>query len=302
MAAETIVGEPGRLDAVVARLTGAPRADVQRAIAAGRVTVDGLERPKSFRLEGGERIDADLGAQDPLVPEEPAVPVRYADEHLLVIAKPAGLVTHPTENRRTGTLVNRLMGMGVPLSSGSSALRPGIVHRLDAGTSGLMVIACTDEAHVALTAMLKVHAIERRYLALVRGDPAHDAFAVDAPLGRRLDKVIVDHTDGREAETAFEVRDRFGDSALLEAAPRTGRTHQIRVHLRAIGHPILGDRAYGGGGADATALGLTRPFLHSWRIGFDHPISGRRIELEEPLPEDLQAALARARARRHLRP
>jgi 23S rRNA pseudouridine1911/1915/1917 synthase len=302
MPTERIAGEPGRLDAVVARLTGVPRADVQRAVAAGRVTVDGLERPKSFRLQGGERIEADLAAEDALAAEEPAVPVRYADEHLLVIAKPAGLVTHPTENRRTGTLVNQLLGMGVPLSAGSSHLRPGIVHRLDAGTSGLMVVACTDEAHEALTALLREHAIERRYLALVRGDPDHDAFAVDAPLGRRLDKVIVDHTDGREAETAFEVRERFGDATLLEAAPRTGRTHQIRVHLRAIGHPILGDRAYGGGGADATALGLARPFLHSWRIAFDHPFTGRRIELEEPLPDDLETALGRARARRDLRP
>jgi 23S rRNA pseudouridine1911/1915/1917 synthase len=302
MTAKRIVGEPGRLDVVVARLTGAPRADVQRAIAAGHVTVEGVERPKSFRLEGGERIEADLGAEDALVPEYPAVPVRFADRHLLVIAKPAGLVTHPTENRRTGTLVNRLLGMGVPLSAGSGPLRPGIVHRLDAGTSGLMVVACTDESHEALTAMLRVHAIERRYLALVRGDPANDAFAVDAPLGRRLDKVIVDHTDGREAETAFEVRERFGASTLLEAAPRTGRTHQIRVHLKAIGHPILGDRAYGGGGADATALGLARPFLHSWRIGFDHPFTGDRIDLEEPLPQELEDALGRALARRDLRP
>jgi len=302
MPVETVPGEPGRLDAVVARLTGSPRADVQRAIAAGRVTVDGVARPKSFRLEGGELIEIDLATEQPLEPDGPAVPVRWGDEHLLVIAKPAGLVTHPTENRRTGTLVNRLLGMGVPLSAGSSPLRPGIVHRLDAGTSGLMVIACTDDAHEALSGMLRTHAIDRRYLALVRGDPANDAFAVDAPLGRRLDKVVVDHTDGREAETAFEVRERLGASALLEAAPRTGRTHQIRVHLRAIGHPILGDRAYGGGGADATALGLSRPFLHSWMIAFEHPVTGERIELEEPLPGDLESALDRARARRDLRP
>ena len=302
MPTEVVAGEAGRLDAVVARLTGAPRADVQRAIAAGLVRVDGATRPKSFRLEGGERIEVELARDEPLVPEEPAVPVRYADEHLLVIAKPAGLVTHPTEARRTGTLVNRLLGMGVPLSARGAPLRPGIVHRLDAGTSGLMVIACTDEAYDALAAMLRVHGIERRYLALVRGGPAHDAFAVDAPLGRRLDKVVVDHTDGREAETAFEVAERLGGATLLEATPRTGRTHQIRVHLRAIGHPILGDRAYGGGGADATALGLSRPFLHSWRIAFDHPITGARIELEEPLPGELEAALTRARDRRDLRP
>ena len=302
MATESLTGEAGRLDAVLARLSGAPRADVQRAILAGRVTVDGTSRPKSFRLEGGERLEFDLADVEALVPEEPGVPVRYADDHLLVIAKPAGLITHPTENRRAGTLVNRLLGMGVPLSTRGGPLRPGIVHRLDVGTSGLMVVACTDEAHDAVAAMLRVHAIERRYLALVRGDPDHTSFAVDAPLGRRLDKVIVDHTDGREAETSFEVRERFGGSALLEAVPRTGRTHQIRVHLRAIGHPILGDRAYGGGGADATALGLGRPFLHSWRIAFDHPVTGARIELEEPLPDDLETALRRARARRDLRP
>lgn len=298
MAIEILTGEAGRLDAVLARLSGAPRADVQRAILAGRVTVDGALRPKSFRLEGGERLELDLADAEALAPEEPPVPVRYADDHLLVIAKPAGLVTHPTENRRTGTLVNRLLGMGVPLSARGGPLRPGIVHRLDAGTSGLMVVTCTDEAYGAISAMLKVHAIERHYLALVRGDPAHEAFAVDAPLGRRLDKVIVDHTDGREAETAFEVRERFGGAALLEATPKTGRTHQIRVHLRAIGHPILGDRAYGGGGSDATALGLARPFLHSWRIAFDHPITGARIELEEALPDDLETAIRRARARR----
>ena len=187
--------------------------------------------------------------------------------------------------------------MGVPLSSVGGPLRPGIVHRLDAGTSGLMMVALTDEAHVALAAMLKVHAVERHYLALVRGTTEHRDFSVDAPLGRRADRVIVDHTEGREAETGFQVRERLSHATLLEATPRTGRTHQIRAHLRAIGHPILGDRSYGGGGDDAKALGLTRPFLHSWRIAFTHPITGQRIEREEPLPQDLEAALELARAR-----
>ena len=231
-----------------------------------------------------------------LEPEGPPVPVRYRDEDLLVIAKPPGLVTHPTENRRSGTLVNRLLGMGEPLSTTGGPLRPGIVHRLDAGTSGLMVIARTDRAHEALAAMLKDHAIERRYLALVRGEVEHEAFAVDAPLGRRADKVVVDHTEGRPAETAFEVRERFDGLTLLEAIPKTGRTHQIRVHLQAIGHPIVGDKAYGGGGDAAKRLGLQRPFLHSWKIAFDQPLSGERIELEEPLPEDLETALRLARA------
>jgi 23S rRNA pseudouridine1911/1915/1917 synthase len=295
MTPEALTAVAGRLDAVVAQLTGAPRADVQRAITLGDVTVDGTVRAKSFRLVGGEQIVADLARDQTLAAEPPPVPVRFRDPHLLVIAKPAGLITHPTATRRTGTLVNRLLGMDVPLSTLGGPLRPGIVHRLDAGTSGLMLVACTDEAHQALAAMLKAHEIERRYLTLVRGRVEHLDFSVDAPLGRRADKVVVDHAEGRAAETAFEVRERLGNATLLEAAPRTGRTHQIRVHLRAIGHPILGDGAYGGGGDDAKRLGLHRPFLHSGRIEFVHPLTGERIDITEPLPPDLHEALARAR-------
>jgi 23S rRNA pseudouridine1911/1915/1917 synthase len=261
------------------------------------VRVDGEARAKSFHLRGGEILEIDLAEIVPLQAEGPPVPVRFRDEHLLIVAKPAGLVTHPTQSRRSGTLVNRLLGMGVPLSSVGGPLRPGIVHRLDAGTSGLMMVALTDETHVALAAMLKIHAVERHYLALVRGSTEHRDFSVDAPLGRRADRVVVDHTEGRDAETAFAVRERLSHATLLEATPRTGRTHQIRAHLRAIGHPILGDRSYGGGGDDAKALGLTRPFLHSWRIAFVHPITGQRIEREEPLPADLESALDLARAR-----
>ena len=294
---ERFEASAGRLDIILAGLTGAGRAEMQRAIADGRVTVDGEPRAKSFRLRGGEILEVDLAEVEPLAPEGPPVPVRYQDPYLLIVAKPAGLVTHPTQTRRTGTLVNRLLGMGVPLSTVGGPLRPGIVHRLDAGTSGLMMVALTDETHVALAAMLKVHAVERHYLALVRGTTEHRDFSVDAPLGRRADRVIIDHTEGREAETGFRVRERMSHATLLEAIPRTGRTHQIRAHLKAIGHPILGDRSYGGGGDDAKALGLTRPFLHSWQIAFDHPITGERIEREEPLPEDLETALVRARAR-----
>ena len=295
MSTEAYVAEPGRLDAVAARLAGVSRADVQRAIAGGRVLVDGRARARSFRLRGGERLELDLPAQEPLEPEGPPVPVRFEDDHLLVIAKPAGLVTHPTEHRRSGTLVNRLLGMRVPLSAVAGDLRPGIVHRLDGGTSGLMLVAKTDEAHEALGAMLRGHDVGRTYLTLVRGSVEHEAFAVDAPLGRRAERIVVDRTEGREAETRFEVRERSAASTLLEASPRTGRTHQIRVHLRAIGHPILGDRTYGGWGDDARALGLERLFLHSWRIVFRHPFSGRRVEIEEPLPDDLELAMSRAR-------
>ena len=294
---EHFTAEPGRLDVIVTAATGLARADVQRAIAAGQVTVDGHVRPKSYRLAGGEAVNVSIVAAPELAGEGPALPMRYRDEHLIVVAKPAGMISHPTEHRRSGSLVNRLIGMGVPLSRGGGDLRPGIVHRLDVGTSGLMVVACDDETHAALASMMKRHEADRRYLALVRGSVEHDSFAVDAPLGRRGDRVVVDRTDGRAAETGFEVRERLPAATLLEARPRTGRTHQIRVHCKAIGHPILGDGVYGGAGDDATALGLDRPFLHSWRLAFDHPMTGARVEVEEALPPELEQALDRARER-----
>ncbi|HET6771414.1 MAG TPA: RluA family pseudouridine synthase [Actinomycetota bacterium] len=294
MAAIEVEGRPGRLDAVLAAITGLPRADIQRAIADGRVLVDGETKPKSFHLSGGERIAADLRPLGELPAEEGGVPVRYEDEHLLVVAKPAGMLTHPTASRRTGTLVNRLLGMGIPLSKGDD--RPGIVHRLDAGTSGLLVVAKDDETHAGLRRLLATREVKREYLALVRGSVEHDAFEVDAPLGRRGARITVQRTSGVEASTDFEVRERLPAATLLVARPRTGRTHQIRVHLSALGHPILGDRTYGGGGHDAVGLGLTRPFLHAWRLAFDHPGTGERLEVEEPLPEDLWTALERARA------
>ena len=291
----TLDAEEGRLDAVVATMTGEARADVQRAIAAGKVHVDGEPRSKSFRLRGGERLTIEIEGDAPIAPEGPSVPIRYEDEHLVVIVKPAGVLTHPTAGRRDGTLVNRLLGMGVPLAPAGGSLRPGIVHRLDAGTSGLMVVAKTDPAYAALRSMFRAHAVQRAYLALVRGVVAHDAFAVDAPLGRRAAKVVVDATEGRRAETGFEVRERLAGATLLEAFPRTGRTHQIRVHLAAIGHPILGDRAYGGRGDAARRVGLDRPFLHAWRLSFAHPMGEGRVEIEEDLPEDLASALVRIR-------
>ena len=288
-------GTPGRLDAVLASMTGIPRADVQRAIERGDVLVDGAPRSKSFRLAGGERIEANLDVEQELQPEPDGVPIRYEDEHLAVIAKPAGLVTHPTKSRRTGTLVNRLLGMEMPLSAVGGVERQGIVHRLDAGTSGLLIVAKTDQAHGRLVRMLAAREVGRTYLALVRGSPPHDLFAVEAPLARHRARVTVRAGSGVEAATDFEVRERLTETTLLVARPRTGRTHQIRVHLTSVGHPIVGDRAYGGAGELARKLGLARPFLHAWRLEFDHPVTEEPIQLEEPLPEDLSRALEAAR-------
>lgn len=285
----------GRLDAVLAAVLGIPRAEAQRAIAAGLVLVDGVTRPKSHRLEGGERITVDLAPVRAVPPEAGPLRIVYRDEHLAIVDKPAGLPTHPTASRRTGALVNRLLAAGVPLADVGDPLRPGIVHRLDAGTSGLLVVACSEAARVGLAGMLRRHELDRRYLALVRGEVDHDRFVIDAPLGRRGARVRLAAVTGRPARTAFEVRGRYPGATLLEAAPRTGRTHQIRVHLSAIGHPILGDRRYGGGGVDAERLGLARPFLHSYRLAFRHPVTGEPVSVEIDLPEDLAEALRRAR-------
>lgn len=279
---------------MVAALAGVPRADVQRAIVEGAVKVDGVVRPKSFRLSGGESVEAELGRVLEVPPEPGGVPVRYEDSRLAVVSKPAGMVTHPTASRRSGTMVNRLLGMDMALAEAGGPDRPGIVHRLDAGTSGLLLVAKDDETYRALVEMLAARKVDRRYLALVRGLVAHDRFTVDAPLGRDRARIRVRPVGGVEASTEAEVRRRLPEATLLEVRPRTGRTHQIRVHLASIGHPILGDRAYGGGGDTARRLMLGRPFLHAGRLALDHPWTGRRLEVDEPLPEDLRRALDRA--------
>jgi 23S rRNA pseudouridine1911/1915/1917 synthase len=291
-AERSFVAVVGRLDRVAAEALGLPRAEVQRAIADGRLLVDGEVRAKSFRLEGGERVALQEAAFE-LAPEGPPVDVRFEDGFLLVVSKPPGVITHPTPARLSGTLVNRLLGMGVPLAPEGGPLRPGIVHRLDAGTSGLLAVAKDDETYEGLRAILRRHEAERTYAALVRGRVEHDRFAVDAPLGRSGPRIRVQAGTGREAETRFEVRERFRRATLLAATPRTGRTHQIRVHLSAVGHPILGDAKYGGGGDPAKALGLTRPFLHAERLRFRHPRTGEEVDVTDPLPEDLRRALRR---------
>jgi 23S rRNA pseudouridine1911/1915/1917 synthase len=292
----SFTADPGRLDTMVARQLGVPRADVQRAIVRGLVLVDGRPRAKSHRLAGGERVEAGLLRAEELAPEPGPLSIPYQDDHLLVVSKPAGLVTHPTAARRTGTLVNRLLSLGVLLSGVGGQDRPGIVHRLDAGTSGLMVVAKDNAVHAELAEMFRRHQVDRRYLALVRGAVEQDRFLIEAALHRQRARIRVGQVSGKEAATEIEVRERLGRTTLVEARPRTGRTHQIRVHLSAIGHPVLGDRVYGGGGEDASRLGLSRPFLHSWRIAFTHPVTGDRVELEDPLPQDLAEALSRARA------
>ena len=282
-----------RLDRFLAGLAEVgSRAAAERVL--GSVLVDGRTRPKSHRLEGGEELEFEPPAvpRSTLEPERMELRIAYEDEHLLVVDKPAGLVVHPAPGHATGTLVHGLLALEV--EGGEEPERPGIVHRLDRDTSGLLVVARSQEAHRRLEGLVRRRALERHYLALVAGRPRSRRGTIEAPIGRdRHDPTrhSLDTDTPREAVTHFEVAELLPEHALLRVTLETGRTHQIRVHLAAIDLPVSGDAVYGRPGD----LGLERQFLHAARLAFPHPVTGERIETASPLPDDLQAALGRAR-------
>ena len=294
-------GDAGRrLDAALAaRREISSRSVAGRLLERGAVLVDGAVRPKSHRLEAGAVVEVELPEPAPrLTPEPVSVPVLLEDEHLLVVDKPAGIVVHPGPahakggHREGGTLVHGLLALDA--AGGDDEDRPGIVHRLDRDTSGLLVVARSDEAHSRLEELIRRRAMERRYLALVKGRPRSRTGRIEAPIGRdRQDRTrhSLDTATPRPAVTHFELVEELPAHTLLEVTLETGRTHQIRVHLEAIDLPIAGDPVYGSSGD----LGLERQFLHAARLTFEHPFTGERIETESPLPEDLAAALERAR-------
>jgi 23S rRNA pseudouridine1911/1915/1917 synthase len=287
------VGE--RVDAFIARGTDLPRARVQAALRAGELTVNGRAVRPSYRLEAGDEIAGDVSTPERSAPqaEDIFVAVRYEDDRVLVVSKPAGMVTHPGHGNPSGTLVNALLARGHSLSQ-LDPERPGIVHRLDKDTSGLLLVAKDDDAQGSLADAMQQRRIDRRYAALVRGSLGSVTGTIDAPVGRhpvRRQKMAV-VPGGRSAVTHYEVLDSNDTEALLELKLETGRTHQIRVHLSHLGHPVLGDPTYGGKSDRSKALGLTRPFLHAWRLAFPHPEDGRLIEVEDPLPPDLEQVLA----------
>jgi 23S rRNA pseudouridine1911/1915/1917 synthase len=283
-----------RLDrALAARPEIGSRSLAERLLREGAVRVDGAVRPKSHRLEPGAIVEAELppvGAG--LQPAPVSVPVVYEDEHLLVLDKPAGLVVHPGAGETRGTLAAQLLTLGA--AGGPDPSRPGIVHRLDRDTSGLLVAARTDEVHRVLSGAIARREVERRYLALVRGRPRSVSGRIDAPIGRdRRDPTrrSLDTDEPREAITHFSVLETLPEHALLDVRLETGRTHQVRVHLAAIELPVSGDVQYGVAGD----LGLQRQFLHAYRLRFVHPATGEEIDAESPLPPELEAALGRAR-------
>jgi 23S rRNA pseudouridine1911/1915/1917 synthase len=284
-----------RLDRFLASLEEVgSRASAERLVADGKVAVDGARRPKSYRLEGGEDVELELPARrgTELVPEDVALRVAYEDEHLLVVDKPAGVVVHPSAGHAGGTLVHGLLAHAI--AGGEERERPGIVHRLDRDTSGLLVVARSDDVHRRLQRLLRRREVAREYLALVRGRPKSWRGRIEAPIGRdRRDamRISLDTATPREAVTEFEVEELLRAHALLRVRLQTGRTHQIRVHLAAVGLPVSGDPVYGVAGD----LGLTRQFLHATRLAFRHPVTDEEVDVESSLPPDLTAALEGAR-------
>jgi 23S rRNA pseudouridine1911/1915/1917 synthase len=251
----------------------------------GLVEVDDRRRPKSYRVSAGEVVRVAATTAAPASVGEPTrdVPVAYEDEWLLVADKPADMVVHPAKGHSTGTLVDALRGHGL---AGGDDFRPGIVHRLDKDTSGLLVVAKDVAVHRTLQQMIRRREIDRRYLALVHGDIAAPTGTIEAPIGRdpqRRKSMTVGGAAAREAVTHFTVLERFGLFTLLEARLETGRTHQIRVHFLAIGHPVVGDPTY----ARRDALGLGRQFLHSHRLRLRHPVTEADLDVSSPLPPEL---------------
>ncbi len=295
---EALDGE--RVDRVVAMLTGRSRAEVAELIEAAAVLVGGAPvRSRSQRLRVGDVVEVtapDAEAAARLEPEPGvAVPVVHADEHLLVVDKPAGLVVHPGAGQRTGTLVHGLLAHHPEVRGvGSDAGRPGIVHRLDKGTSGLLLVARSQVAYEALVAALSARDVHRRYRALVWGAPAATRGLIDAPIGRSIREPtrMAVAERGRDARTRYEVLGSYVEPvevAELACTLETGRTHQIRVHLASIGHPVVGDARYGGA---RQSLPMLRPFLHAEVLELDHPVSGQHLRFESPLPADLVEVLA----------
>ncbi|HEX2504906.1 MAG TPA: RluA family pseudouridine synthase [Gaiellaceae bacterium] len=269
------------------------RAAAERLLAGRKVRVDGRPRPKSHRLAGGETLELEPEPRaSVLEPEDLPLRAAWEDDHLLVVDKPAGIVVHPSTGHTAGTLVHGLVGRA---KGGEALERPGIVHRLDRDTSGLLVVAKSDEAHRRLQALLGRRAVAREYVALVRGRPRSRRGRIEAAIGRdRHDPTrhSLDTATPRDAVTHFEVKELLRSHALLAVRLETGRTHQIRVHLAAIGLPVSGDPVYGVLGD----VGLERQFLHAARLSFPHPFTEERVEVESSLPADLSAALERARS------
>jgi 23S rRNA pseudouridine1911/1915/1917 synthase len=278
---------------LVVRVPERSRSALQKMIEDGLVTANGLPVKSNYRTRVGDAIHARIPPEElPAEPQAEAIPLNvvYEDEYLLVIDKPAGMVVHPAVGHQVGTLVNALLSRLPDIADEDQPDRPGIVHRLDMETSGLIMVAKTAEVRATLQAQFKGREVHKTYLALVEGQVAASHGVINAALGRdpRQRKRISVTKDGREAVTEYNVLERFEHASYLEVQPQTGRTHQIRVHLAYIGYPIVGDSVYG---FRKQRIKLNRHFLHAARLSFQHPVTGYPLELSAPLPAELQAVL-----------
>ncbi len=280
-------------------LTGFSRTTIQQLIVGGEVLVNGHTGKSGYTLRIGDEVQVMslnmLGKATNIMPRSLPLDIIYEDKDLLVVNKAAGMVVHPAPGHVDDTLVNALIALYPDIQRENSEQRPGIIHRLDKDTSGLIIVARNAATHSALADQMKRHAIVKRYLALVEGVVALDQGSIDAPIGRNprhRQQMAITTVRSRAARTHFRVQERFERHTLLLLELETGRTHQIRVHLKAIGHPIVGDPVYGSGSINR-GLTLKRQFLHAYQLKFTHPTTGNAVNLEAPLPEDLQAVLDR---------
>ena len=267
------------------------RTRIKRLIVDGEVTVDGKATNAGYRLRSGQSVEIRVPEPAPshMLPQSIPITVLYEDEHLLVVDKPAGMAVHPGVGHPDSTLLNAILGLDPGIGNVGGQMRPGLVHRLDMDTSGLMLVAKTDKSHEQLSSQFKDRSVKKGYLALVDGHPEPADAIIDAPVGRdphdRKKMAIVD--DGRPATTLYRTLQTHRGCSYIDVRPKTGRTHQIRVHFASVGHPIVGDVTYGRGDPR-----LVRHFLHAAYLEFEHPATGKRQEIESPLPAELQAFLA----------
>jgi 23S rRNA pseudouridine1911/1915/1917 synthase len=306
-------GEEGRrLDLfLTGKETSLSRSQVQRLVEEGRVLVNGRPVRVGRKMKAGDEVALTLPEVRPsgVLPEAIPLKILFEDASLLVVDKPAGLVVHPAAGHSGGTLVNALLHHCRDLSGIGGVLRPGIVHRLDKETSGLLVVAKSDGAHRGLAGQFKRREVKKSYQAIVYGNPKTDGGRIDSPVGRHptdRKRMSTRSRRGKGAVTVWRVRERFGVAALLEVEIETGRTHQIRVHLTELGHPVVGDRVYGGAGRIRTVAdpgvrarikALDRQALHAWRLSFAHPLTGEALQFTAPLPEEMASLCAFLRER-----
>jgi 23S rRNA pseudouridine1911/1915/1917 synthase len=296
-------GAGARLDRwLAARIPELSRARLQALIDTGRVRVDGRAPKAAQRLRGGERVEVEIPPPEPetLEAEPLALAIVHEDADVLVLDKPAGMVVHPGAGHARGTLVAGVLAHAPGTAGVGGPRRPGVVHRLDKDTSGLLVVAKTRRAYDSLTAQLAAHTARRRYLAVVHGRLAKAEGVIDAPIGRdprsRVRMAVLGPGRGRRAVTRWRVLERFADFTYLELALETGRTHQIRVHLASLGHPVAGDIVYGGRGPRPVPVPLDGLALHATALAFEHPATGARVEFTSPAPARIERLLARLRA------